>query len=448
MKNKIFTISIVFILISFLLISNVFAYGEAFTYNDSEYNMFVPDAAYNTFINLEYYNNPNYKWFATCGNSCLYVRFFPADLDLKIWSDGSGTFYSNSDTLSDFSCYFYLIRESDGVIIEEQHNSTNFATSTKKDGYYISGRNHYFYTNMNVYTDSTCTSFFFKSSNDLTEDSGNLETPDYDAWYDSIFSGISDWVGSLLEMLVNPFGAIAEGIKTLGGHFSGVLNYLNPFHQNFMLKDLFSWLNPASEDFILLKLWNFLTDIVSYLNPLSDNFILKQLWEFLTNIISYLNPLSDNFILKQLWEFLTNIISYLNPFSEDFFAYQLINILLDGLNGLFVPKYNYFSDYFNELNNWFSERLGFLYYPLELLFDLLDRMLNINFKDPIINIPDIKEPTTNITLIKATSFNFNSLLDNSVFSNVHNIYLLIVDAGIYIGLVALLMKKYEEVMTK
>ena len=151
---------------------------------------------------------------------------------------------------------------------------------------------------------------------------------------------------------------------------------------------------------------------------------------------------------KNIFERIGDILSYLNPFSENFFAYKLVEILLDGLKGLFIPGDNYFKSYFDELNNWFSEKLGFLYYPLELLFNMLDRMLNINFKEPVINIPDIKEPTTNITLIKATSFNFNSLLNNSVLSNVHNIYLLIVDAGIYMGLVALLMKKYEEVMTK
>ena len=163
MKNKILTISIVFILISFCLISNVFAYSETFTYNGAEYNIYVPELTYNTLISLEEYNNPDYVFFASCGNSRLWVRFFKADLGIKVWTDGSGTFYSNSDSISDFECVFYVIKESDGSIQESYSASTNFCNSTSGDGYYISGSNHYFYTNMNIYTDSTCTDFFFKA---------------------------------------------------------------------------------------------------------------------------------------------------------------------------------------------------------------------------------------------------------------------------------------------
>lgn len=151
---------------------------------------------------------------------------------------------------------------------------------------------------------------------------------------------------------------------------------------------------------------------------------------------------------KNIFEKIGEMLSYINPFSENFFVYKLIELLIEMLKGLFIPSNEFFSSYFSELNNWFSDRFGFLYYPLELFFDLADRFLHINFSEPIIDIPDIYEPTTNNVLIHATQFNFNTLLEQNSFKTAHDIYLIVVDAIIYVGLVILLYNKYEEVMTK
>lgn len=43
-------------------------------------------------------------------------------------------------------------------------------------------------------------------------------------------------------------------------------------------------------------LFDFIINILDWLNPFSDNFILKKLWDFLKTIISYINPLDDNFL--------------------------------------------------------------------------------------------------------------------------------------------------------
>ena len=151
---------------------------------------------------------------------------------------------------------------------------------------------------------------------------------------------------------------------------------------------------------------------------------------------------------KGIWGTLKDVLSYINPFSENFFVYKLIDLLVDALKSLFIPEEGFLNSYFEELMDWFSDRLGFLSYPLELILDILNRILNINFEEPVINIPDIYEPTTNQKLISATSYNFNSLLGNNVFSTVHNIYLVLVDAVIVFGLVNLLKHKLEEVFTK
>ena len=151
---------------------------------------------------------------------------------------------------------------------------------------------------------------------------------------------------------------------------------------------------------------------------------------------------------KGIWETIKEILNYINPFSENFFVYKLIDLLIDGIKSLFIPSNEFFSTYFTDLKEWFSDRLGFLFYPFELIIDILNKIINIDFSEPLFTIPDIIEPFSNKKLISATTFNFNDLLENNTFDTIHNIYLVCVDAFIIFSLVNLAKRKWEEVTTK
>ena len=151
---------------------------------------------------------------------------------------------------------------------------------------------------------------------------------------------------------------------------------------------------------------------------------------------------------KGIWETIKDILSYINPFSENFFVYKLIELLLEAIKSLFIPSDDFFSTYFTDLKDWFSDRLGFLFYPFELIIDILNKILNIDFENPIFNIPDIHEPFTNKKIISATTFNLNDLLTNNTWKTVHDIYLILLDAFIVFGLVNLFLRKYKEVTTE
>lgn len=150
---------------------------------------------------------------------------------------------------------------------------------------------------------------------------------------------------------------------------------------------------------------------------------------------------------KNIWDTLKEVVSYLNPFSENFFVYKLIDLLIDGLKSLFIPSDDFFDTYFNDLRDWFSERLGFLWTPFDVIIEILEDISSINFSEPIISCPDIYEPFTNTKIISSFSYNLNSLLDNSTFSTVHSIYLVCVDAIIIFALIHLTHKKIEEVFS-
>lgn len=151
---------------------------------------------------------------------------------------------------------------------------------------------------------------------------------------------------------------------------------------------------------------------------------------------------------KSILATIKEVVSYINPLSENFFVYKLIDLLIEALKNLFIPGDEFFSNYFNELKEWFSNRFGFLAYPLDLILDILNRILNINFTEPAFNIPEIKETITNTKLISATNFNFNILLENETLKTVHDTYLILVDAVIIFALINLAKTKFEEVMTK
>lgn len=152
-------------------------------------------------------------------------------------------------------------------------------------------------------------------------------------------------------------------------------------------------------------------------------------------------------VSKNIFQKIGEILSYINPFSENFFGRKLVELILDGLKGLFVPKDGFFNEYFDDLKNWFSDRLGFLWTPFDIVIEILNRILNINFTEPIFIIPDIYEPFTNQKFISAQEYNLNSLLDNEVFLNIHNIYLICVDAFIIFSLINLAERKIEEVFS-
>ena len=150
---------------------------------------------------------------------------------------------------------------------------------------------------------------------------------------------------------------------------------------------------------------------------------------------------------KNIFEKLGDILSYINPFSENFFGKKLVELILDGLKGLFVPEDGFFDTYFSDLKNWFSDRLGFLWTPFDIIIEILNKILNINFSEPIFHIPEINEPFSGSKLISEYDYNLNSLLDNDIFKNIHDIYFIGVDAVIIFALINLARRKIEEVFS-
>lgn len=122
---------------------------------------------------------------------------------------------------------------------------------------------------------------------------------------------------------------------------------------------------------------------------------------------------------------------------------KILNVIIDALKSLFIPKDGFFEDFINDFKDNFLGKLGFLAYPFELIADILGRYLNIS-TNPVINIPQINEPFTGGMLIAATSFNIKEIFETGEIGTFYNIYLSFVSVIIIFMFLNYSIKKFNE----
>lgn len=158
-KENIFThkflpILSILILISFIFINNCFAYSEEFTYNDTNYIYYIPEGAYNSFLESEQYKSGKYNYLLSCDNGTCRIYFWLKTQDVKIYQTTKDNYYNSN--ISDYGCLYYTVSENGGNLSLQNSNATSFHNSA-----YSSGNKIYMFTNVTVYTDSSCSKVFF-----------------------------------------------------------------------------------------------------------------------------------------------------------------------------------------------------------------------------------------------------------------------------------------------
>lgn len=181
-------------------------------------------------------------------------------------------------------------------------------------------------------------------------------------------------------------------------------------------------------------------------NILNANFgIVQNLMKDISSSIEKSHKESEE-TQKGILATIKEVVSFINPLSDNFFVYKFMDLLLDLLIKVFVPSNEFFSDWFADLNEYFGDRFGLLYYPFELAVDILDRVKNLSNNlngDFILKFPDLQ--IMGATLIPAYEFNFNQFLENDTFKNVYNVYLTSVDVILVCALVALCKNTFVEI---
>lgn len=119
------------------------------------------------------------------------------------------------------------------------------------------------------------------------------------------------------------------------------------------------------------------------------------------------------------------------------------NFIIEGLKKLFIPSDEYFKSYFDDLYSWFSERFGFLSFPIDLLLVVIDIFVNSSQTDCVLVLPSFTimenllwpEMSFNLTEFLNTNFSFLVVAIKTVTS----IYLVM-------AFVQLCEEKWNEVM--
>ncbi|GLC80242.1 hypothetical protein [Lacrimispora brassicae] len=121
----------------------------------------------------------------------------------------------------------------------------------------------------------------------------------------------------------------------------------------------------------------------------------------------------------------------------------IISGIINGLKSLFIPSDEFFKTYFDDLFSWFSDRLGFLSFPIDLLVQLVEMFLGSSSTDFVVTLPSFEimgEP-----LLREASFNLTQFL-NENFGFLLTAIHLVVSVIMVFGFVKLCERKWEEVM--
>ena len=87
------------------------------------------------------------------------------------------------------------------------------------------------------------------------------------------------------------------------------------------------------------------------------------------------------------------------------------NFIIEGLKSLFIPSDEFFKSYFDDLYGWFSDRFGFLSFPIDLLVKFSDLILSSDETDCILTLPSFE--IMGEQLLYEQSFNLTDFLEEN-----------------------------------
>lgn len=130
----------------------------------------------------------------------------------------------------------------------------------------------------------------------------------------------------------------------------------------------------------------------------------------------------------------------------DFFGSFFSN-LMDSIKGLFIPEDGFFSDYFSRLNDFFNEKLGILYLPIEVFIRILTSVQNAERGAYTFEFPELSWDGT--VIIPKQSLTIGSILNgNKILVNISHYSRLVVDYILIISVLNLLYNKLKEILEK
>lgn len=131
-----------------------------------------------------------------------------------------------------------------------------------------------------------------------------------------------------------------------------------------------------------------------------------------------------------------NILEQITGFFGSFF-----DNITSAISGLFIPDDGYFEDYFSRLNDFFSEKLGMLYAPVDMLVELLETISGSSGSSGIV-FPKLE--FDGYVIIEEQTVDLQSVADN--FDGLQDALYFGTDVLMVGGVLVLLQNKLKEVL--
>ena len=166
--------------------------------------------------------------------------------------------------------------------------------------------------------------------------------------------------------------------------------------------------------------------------------LIKAIIEGIQKIIDGITNLPENIAnaVKGFFDMVVNAIV------------QLGQTILDGLKSLFIPSDGYFEGLASDMQAWLEDHLGLLVYPFTLVADLASRIAAVEGGEPTAHIPEIvyTDGGDKYVLIAEQEVNlYEQVGRNETFIELHQLYLMAMDAAIGGALAFLAWKKFDQI---
>lgn len=115
------------------------------------------------------------------------------------------------------------------------------------------------------------------------------------------------------------------------------------------------------------------------------------------------------------------------------------------INEFIINNIDNIEKFNDKMIAWSKLHFGFLTYPFELIINIFGRIININYEQPILKIPELKDPFTKVVFLNSINYDFNNILEIKEVNYLYNIYLIIVDVILIFLFVNLCKNTFEEV---
>lgn len=121
---------------------------------------------------------------------------------------------------------------------------------------------------------------------------------------------------------------------------------------------------------------------------------------------------------------------------------EFFGSFFENLKGLFVPEDGYFSDFFTRLNDFFADKLGMLYAPIDMFIKFLNTIKDASSTDSGITFPELAWDGT--VIIPETKFSFDTVYKD--FPDLKEKIYFVTDVILVGAVLWLLQMKLKEVL--